>query len=214
MRKDEGLAALELAAADADRLAAPQRVDEPLVAAGTVFELGRNSGGQALHRRAFLRLGGLAPSLEEELFVEDFAFVLRGGGEQGVGHDGECSGVACGMDDGGVLERCPHQRRIAPPIEQVGELFGLARPHDAGLDIGRAGSDQDNRETPARDGRDKENILKKRLPGEPGEHAEMEDRCADPTGRQREPYPHRSYWLMLNPVAETTTCTRPARLVV
>ena len=41
VEREEGLAALGLAADDADRLAPPQRVDEPPLAARAVFELGR-----------------------------------------------------------------------------------------------------------------------------------------------------------------------------
>ena len=50
---EEGLAALGLAADDADRLAPPQHVDEPLLAARALFELGRGSGREAVRRRAF-----------------------------------------------------------------------------------------------------------------------------------------------------------------
>ena len=42
----------------------------------------------------------------------------------------------------------------------------------------------------------------------------MEDRCADAAALQREAHPHGSYWSMLTELVETTTCTRPACLVV
>ena len=44
VEREEGLAALGLAADDADGLAPPQRVDEPPLAARALFELGRGSG--------------------------------------------------------------------------------------------------------------------------------------------------------------------------
>ena len=52
LQRQEGLAALGLAADDADRLACPEPVDEPLLLVRPVLELGRGSGREALHRRA------------------------------------------------------------------------------------------------------------------------------------------------------------------
>ena len=50
VQRQEGLAALGLAADDADRLAPPQRVDEPLVPARAVFELDRRARREAVRR--------------------------------------------------------------------------------------------------------------------------------------------------------------------
>ena len=51
VQREEGLAALGFAADDTDRLAPPQRVDEPLPAARAVFELGRGARREAVCRR-------------------------------------------------------------------------------------------------------------------------------------------------------------------
>ena len=59
IESEEGLAALGLAADDADTLFAPQGVDEPLLAAGTLLEFGRGACREAVHgcssSRAFCR---------------------------------------------------------------------------------------------------------------------------------------------------------------
>ena len=52
VQRQEGLAALGLAADDADRLAPPQRVDEPLVLARAVLQLDRRACREAVCRRA------------------------------------------------------------------------------------------------------------------------------------------------------------------
>ena len=110
---EEGFAALGFAADDADGFAAPQRVDEPVLVAGAVLELDR---GLVWARRSPARpraLGGLAPGVEEELFVEDLTVEFGGAGEQRVGHDGERPGIATGMGAQGVLEPVGHQRGVA-----------------------------------------------------------------------------------------------------
>ena len=58
---------------------------------------------------------------------------------------------------------------------------------------------QGDRDALARYGREKGDILDKRLLGEPGECPEMEDRCADAAARQCEAYPHRSYLVDVEP---------------
>ena len=54
IEREEGFAALGFAADDADRVAAPEPVDQPLPVPWPVLELGRGSGREALHRRALL----------------------------------------------------------------------------------------------------------------------------------------------------------------
>ena len=51
VESEEGLAALGLAADDADPLLAPQGVDEPLLLSGTLLEFGRGACREAAHRR-------------------------------------------------------------------------------------------------------------------------------------------------------------------
>ena len=51
VERQEGLAALGLAADDADRLAHPQPIDEPLLSTRPVLELGRRPGREAVRRR-------------------------------------------------------------------------------------------------------------------------------------------------------------------
>ena len=86
---EEGFAALGLAADDADGLAAPEPVDQPLLRLGALLQgwSGFRSGSPSTACSGGLG-GGLAPGLDEEPFVEEFAVVL-GGGEQAIGHDGE-----------------------------------------------------------------------------------------------------------------------------
>ena len=64
---EEGFAALGFAADDADGVAAPQRVDEPLLVAGPVLELDRGSCGEGAHRRALVRFG-VSPKVSKKSF--------------------------------------------------------------------------------------------------------------------------------------------------
>ena len=58
VEREEGLAALGLAADDADALLAPERLDHPLLRLGPVLEVGRAARREALHRRVPLRGAG------------------------------------------------------------------------------------------------------------------------------------------------------------
>ena len=67
VEREEGFAALGLAADDAHALLAPQRLDHPLPLPRPVLEVGRPPRREALHRRAPLR-GGVSPQISRKSF--------------------------------------------------------------------------------------------------------------------------------------------------
>ena len=77
---EEGLAALGLAADDADGLAPPQRVDEPLVPARAVLQLDRRARREAVRRH-----GAGVDGMLEVVGVDGPCLVQRGGGQRIVG---------------------------------------------------------------------------------------------------------------------------------
>ena len=98
IEREQGFAALGLAADDAHGLLGPTACPPSTVApGGDPRAPPAPVSGSPSPPCPLLRRGGLAQDLHEELLVENLAVLLGAGGEQHVTHDGKRPGVAAGV---------------------------------------------------------------------------------------------------------------------